>query len=201
MAAKGERFVEPNLAINRVYTRKGDAGQTQLVGGQTTLKCNWRIKGYGTVDELNALLGQARVSCLDGGLDGIASELLRVQHALFNLGTILATMPSDLTPAMPQVTEADIEWLEEMIDTHNAVLPGLRSFILPGGCRANAELHVARTVCRRAERICVEAAQVDDIAPIVLQYLNRLSDALFVWSRAVSVQQDESEVLWDPNKA
>ena len=110
-------------------------------------------------------------------------------------------MPSDLTPAMPQVTEADIEWLEEMIDTHNAALPGLRSFILPGGCRANAELHVARTVCRRAERICVEAAQVDDIAPIVLQYLNRLSDALFVWSRAVSVQQDESEVLWDPNKA
>ena len=140
MADKLERFVEQNLAINRVYTRKGDAGQTQLVGGQTTLKCNWRIKGYGTVDELNALLGQARVSCLDGGLVGIASELLRVQHALFNLGTILATMPSDLTPAMPQVTEADIEWLEEMIDTHNAVLPGLQKLHparrLPSQCRA-----------------------------------------------------------------
>ena len=189
MAAKGERFVEPNLAINRVYTRKGDTGQTQLVGGQTT------------VDELTSLLGQARVSCLEARLDEIAAELLRVQHALFNLGTILATLPSDLTAAMPQVTETDIEWLEEMIDKHNAALPALRSFVLPGGCRANAELHVARTVCRRAERICVEAAQVDDIAPIVLQYLNRLSDALFVWSRAVSVQQGEAEVLWDPNKA
>ena len=165
------------------------------------LKCNWRIKGYGTVDELNALLGQARVSCLEAHLDEIATELLRVQHALFNLGTILATLPNDLTAAMPQVTETDIEWLEEMIDKHNAALPALRSFVLPGGCRANAELHVARTVCRRAERICVEAAQADDIAPIVLQYLNRLSDALFVWSRAVSVGQDEAEVLWDPNKA
>ena len=201
MADNTDRFAEPQLAINRVYTRKGDAGTTQLVGGQRTLKCNWRIKCYGTVDELNAIIGLARTSCLELKLGDLAAEFLRVQHALFNLGTILATLPEDLLPSMPQVTTSDISWLEESMDRHNQALPGLRSFVLPGGCRINSELHLARTVCRRVERICVEAAQEHDVEPIVIKYLNRLSDALFVWSRSASHAVGENEVLWDPNKA
>ncbi len=201
MSNDSDRFAEPQLAINRVYTRKGDGGSTQLVGGQRALKSNWRIKCYGTVDELNSLIGLARTSCLELELADLAAEFLRVQHALFNLGTVLATLPEDLLPTMPQVTKSDIDWLEESMDRHNQALPGLRSFILPGGCRINSELHLARTVCRRVERMCVEADQEHDVEPMVLKYLNRLSDALFVWSRAATHALGESEVLWDPNQA
>ncbi len=191
-------FKDPSLTISKVYTRTGDAGQTRLVGGQSVSKADMRLSCYGTVDELNSVVGAARTSCLEAGLSDLGAALLRTQHALFNLGSILATLPEDVGPLMPRVTENDIEWLEAEIDRHNASLPTLRSFVLPGGTRANTDLHLARTVCRRAERLCVEFSRANDVDAVSLRYLNRLSDALFVWSR---VAAQGAEVLWDPNQA
>jgi cob(I)alamin adenosyltransferase len=199
-------FNEPKLAINRVYTRRGDAGRTSLVGGQKVHKHEIRIESYGTIDELNAFIGAARQTILDvyaddARLTSLAGELLRVQHELFNLGSVLATLPEDVIPQMPQVTDVDVKALEESIDAHNEGLPALRSFVLPGGSRLNADFHIARTVCRRAERFIVALAQVDDVPEASLAYVNRLSDALFVWSRFASVQAGVEEVLWAPNMA
>ena len=199
-----DRFHDPALAINRVYTGKGDKGSTRLVGGQRVSKDDLRIECYGTVDELNAATGAARLSCLDVGLDELAADLLRVQHALFNLGNTLATMPADMVPSMPRVRPKDVEWLEARMDAANADLPGLRSFVLPGGNRANVELHLCRTICRRAERLCVALARRDpEQAPggSTLPYINRLSDAFFVWSRVAAVVDGGAEVTWDPNAA
>lgn len=199
--ADDERFHDPKLTINRVYTRGGDGGQTRLVGGQKIDKADLRIECYGTVDELNAVVGAARLSCLDLGLDPLAADLLRVQHALFNLGNTLATLPDDMVPSMPRVTEADVAWLEARMDAANAELPTLRSFVLPGGNRANVDLHLARTVCRRAERLCVALSRREAVAPGTIAYVNRLSDAFFVWSRVAAVAGGQAEVMWDPNAA
>ncbi len=196
-----QRFSDPKLAINRVYTRKGDAGETRLVGGQKVPKDDLRIECYGTVDTLNAHVGAARLSCLEVGLEGLAAELRRVQNALFNLGSLLATLPADLHPQQPRVTAADVEWLEGRIDAANEALPPLRSFVLPGGNRANVDLHLARTVCRHAERLCVTLARREEVDEWAVPYLNRLSDALFVWSRAAAVTAGAEEVLWAPNEA
>jgi len=196
-----ERFKDPSLAINRVYTRHGDEGLTRLVGGQRVSKASLRLETYGTVDELNAYLGAARLSCLALSLDEMADLLHRVQNALFNLGSMLATLPDDLHPQQPQVSMEDVAQLERSIDQHNESLPPLRSFVLPGGNRANVELHMARTVCRRAERLCVRLSEEEPLGESVLPYLNRLSDALFVWSRAVVEATDADEHLWEPNQA
>ena len=194
-----ERFSEPKLAINRVYTRHGDQGQTSLVGGQKISKADLRIESYGTVDELNAYIGAARLSCIEIGCLELAQILHGVQNALFNLGSLLATKLEDLHPLQPQVTQEDIDKLEIEIDEFNKDLPVLRSFVLPGGNRPNVELHMARTICRRAERICVRLNQTEDIGQIAIPYLNRLSDALFVWSRWVVYQSKTEEHLWTPN--
>lgn len=194
-----ERFDDPNLVINRVYTRTGDGGLTRLVGGQQVAKHALRIESYGTVDELNAHIGQARLECLTLQLLELAAELRRVQHALFNLGSVLATLPQDLHPRQPRVQQTDIDRLEQSIDAHNAGLPPLRSFVLPGGNRANVALHLGRTVCRRAERLVVRLAEEEPVEPCVVPYLNRLSDALFVWSRSAAVLAGDEEVLWSPN--
>ncbi len=201
-------YEDPKLAINRVYTRKGDGGKTALVGGQRVHKSAPRIEAYGTVDELNAFLGAARESvraCAadkgDEGLTALAAVLLRVQHELFNLGSILATLPEDQHPKQPRVTDADIEALERDMDERNRDLESLRSFVLPGGHRMNADLHVARTVCRRAERLCVALADAEEVDNASIAYLNRLSDALFVWSRWVVARIGADEVLWKPNEA
>src|SRR5437870_4904647 len=179
-------FDEPRLAINRVYTRTGDSGETALAGGQRVPKDGLRIEAYGTVDELNSFVGAARVSA--EGAAPLAEILLRVQHELFNLGSILATLPEDVHPKQPRVTEVEIQLLESEIDQMNAGLPELRSFVLPGGCRANVDLHVCRTVCRRAERICVALAREEEVPAEAVRYLIRLSDAFFVWSRWVTSQ-------------
>lgn len=200
MSAK-EEFRDPKLTINRVYTKTGDAGTTRLVGGQKVSKASLRLEGYGTVDELNAIIGAARESCLELNISGLADDLLKTQHALFNLGSILATLPEDVGPRMPRVTEVDINFLEQSIDDASGELPALRSFVLPGGNRANTDLHLARTVCRRAERVCVQLSQVEDVDALALIYLNRLSDALFVWSRLAANQTAGGEVLWSPNSA
>src|SRR6266545_4999993 len=177
-------FDDPRLAINRVYTRRGDAGETSLVGGQRAGKDSLRIEAYGTVDELNAFVGQARMSAHE--LPELDRILRRVQHELFNLGSILATKPEDVHPKQPRVTVQDVEQLEREMDRMNQGLPPLRSFVLPGGSRLNAELHVCRTVCRRAERAIVRLARDEQVDLDVVRYLNRLGDALFVWSRWVS---------------
>jgi cob(I)alamin adenosyltransferase len=191
-----DSFDDPRIAINRVYTRRGDTGLTSLAGGQRLPKNDLRIEAYGTVDELNSFIGLARESSAE--LPELAAILLRVQHELFNLGSILATLPEDVHPKQARITGAESTQLEREIDRMNEELPALRSFVLPGGSRLNAELHVCRTVCRRAERICVGLAEMDQAG---LTYLNRLSDALFVWSRWASFKQGVAETLWEPNKA
>jgi cob(I)alamin adenosyltransferase len=119
---------------------------------------------------------------------------------LFNLGSILATLPEDVHPRQPRITDSEIRRLEAEIDRMNENLPELRSFVLPGGCRINAELHVCRTICRRAERIAVSLAAAEEMPPEAIRYLNRLSDALFVWSRWASRALEAPEVLWEPNQ-
>lgn len=198
-----DAFNEPRLAINRVYTRKGDAGQTSLVGGQKVAKSSARIRTYGDVDELNAYVGQARQRIVDGAderLQPLAVILRRVQHELFNLGSILATLPEDVHPKQPTIRPVDVERLETEIDTMNDALSPLRSFVLPGGSLLNTDLHICRTVCRRVERLMVEmrtdGEHVDDAA---MAYVNRLSDAFFVWSRWAVQRAGLDETLWNPN--
>lgn len=199
--SSSDRFSDPKLAINRVYTRHGDQGETRLVGGQKVSKADLRIESYGTVDELNAYIGAARLSCIEIQCVELAEILYGVQNALFNLGSLLATKLEDLHPLQPQVTAEDVTRLEQCIDRYNQGLPELRSFVLPGGNRANVELHMARTICRRAERICVRLASLEPIGDQAVPYLNRLSDALFVWSRWVVYSQKLEEHLWTPNKS
>lgn len=202
-------FSAPKITINRVYTRQGDGGMTRLVGGQRVPKDDARIETYGTVDELNALIGAARqtlIELLPGAPAGSAERLgelgrtlLRVQHELFNLGSILATLPEDVHPKQPRVTQAEIAALEAEMDRCQDDLAPLRSFVLPGGSRLNTDLHVARTVCRRAERWCVRLAQGGHADPMAVGYLNRLSDALFVWSRWAAALLGTPEILWEPD--
>jgi cob(I)alamin adenosyltransferase len=195
-------YNQPRLALNRIYTKRGDAGETALVGGQRVSKDALRIECYGTVDELNSFIGLAVVSC--GGearLQKLGEILLRVQHELFNLGSILATLPEDVHPKQPRVTDKEVEQLEQEIDAMNEGLPVLRSFVLPGGSRVNAELHATRTICRRAERLVVALSREEQVPVEAIRYLNRLSDALFVWSRWANHVMGVAEVLWDPNRA
>jgi cob(I)alamin adenosyltransferase len=201
-----EIFNEPKLALNRIYTRRGDTGETSLVGGQRVPKNVLRIECYGTVDELNSLVGLACVSLeqlhpMVPDTKRLLDILRRVQHELFNLGSILATLPEDVHPNQPRVTSAEVAQLEREIDEMNEALAPLRSFVLPGGSRVNAELHLCRTVCRRAERIAVSLAREEKVPDEAIGYLNRLSDAFFVWSRWVNHKLGSPEVLWEPNKA
>lgn len=203
-SAPVQPFNEPRLALNRIYTKRGDAGETGLVGGQRVPKDDARIEAFGTVDELNAVIGLAAVSCAESGntdLAFLSAILRRVQHELFNLGSILATLPEDVHPKQPRVTSAETAQLEHDIDAMNEELAPLRSFVLPGGSRLNAELHLARTVCRRAERQATALARSGRADAESLRYLNRLSDALFVWSRWASRALGAPEVLWEPNQA
>jgi cob(I)alamin adenosyltransferase len=193
-------FNEPRIALNRIYTRTGDTGQTQLVGGQRVEKDNLRIECYGTVDELNSFIGAARVTAESlPAVAKLAVILKRVQHELFNLGSILATLPANVHPKQPRVTSTEIDQLEREMDEANAVLEPLRSFVLPGGSRLDADLHVCRTVCRRAERLLVTLARVESVPEEAVRYLNRLSDALFVWSRWANHVLGARETLWAPN--
>ncbi|HYZ86136.1 MAG TPA: cob(I)yrinic acid a,c-diamide adenosyltransferase [Bryobacteraceae bacterium] len=193
-------FEDPHIALNRIYTKQGDKGSTRLVGGQLVGKDELRIECYGTVDELNSFVGMARISALeDERLSKLAATLVRIQHELFNLGSILATLPQDVGPKQPRVTTAEVELLESEIDEMNEDLPRLRSFVLPGGTRINTELHACRTVCRRAERLAVRLSREQQLPEEAIMYLNRLSDAFFVWSRWANTQLAAPEVLWEPN--
>jgi cob(I)alamin adenosyltransferase len=206
MGIVSEQFDAPRLAINRVYTKRGDTGETSLAGGQRVAKDATRIEAYGTLDELNAFVGLARQTVeqllpANPSIAPLDSILLRVQHELFNAGSILATLPEDVHPKQARITPANTAQLEREIDAMNEDLAPLRSFVLPGGSRLNAELHVCRTICRRAERVCITLAREEPIDPEIVKYVNRLSDAFFVWTRWAAVQLGTPEILWDPNVA
>ncbi len=196
-----DRFHDPHVTLSKIYTRTGDEGSTALVGGQRVRKDATRLEAYGTVDELNSAIGLAITSIPEGSppLRLLAVRLRRVQHELFNLGSLLATETADIRPGQPVITAEDVSRLEQEMDEANNTLEPLRSFVLPGGCRLNAELHLCRTVCRRAERRAVSLAAAEPTPPEAVQYLNRLSDALFVWSRMASRLLGQAETLWDPN--
>ncbi len=199
-------FDDPRIALNRIYTKRGDTGETGLAGGQRVPKDSARIEAYGTIDELNAFTGLAVVTCeemitRDPRMGLLLVIMRRVQHELFNLGSILATLPEDVHPKQARITAAEVTQLEREIDGMNESLPPLRSFVLPGGTRLNAELHVTRTICRRAERLLIALGRMEPVPPEAIQYLNRLSDAMFVWSRWVNNAAGAPEILWQPNEA
>lgn len=187
------------VRLTKIYTRTGDDGTTGLVDGSRRAKCDLRLESYGTVDELNAVMGLAVVAA--GRADDEASAaarafLERVQHDLFDLGADLAT-PGDGEGL--RITEGQVKALERAIDEANARLEPLESFVLPGGTELASLLHQARTVCRRAERCTVDLARNETIGPHVLEYLNRLSDLLFVLARVANADGAD-DVLWVPGK-
>ncbi len=176
----------------KIYTKTGDEGQTALFGGKRLPKSHLRIECYGTVDELNSFLGLVR-DCTDDA--HIREVLFEIQNRLFDLGANLATDPSK-SVTIPTLTLSDIQLLENEIDAMEATLPALKNFILPGGHPTVSHCHVARCVCRRAERLVVALNMEEAVAPEVLQYLNRLSDFLFVLARKVGHNVGAKEVIW-----
>jgi cob(I)alamin adenosyltransferase len=187
------------VKLNRIYTRTGDKGTTALADGQRRSKADLRVETYGTVDETNACIGLARLHA-EPRLDAM---LAAIQNDLFDLGADLATPPSpEPLPYEPlRIVAAQVKRLEDDIDALNAAIPPLKSFVLPGGSPAAAALHLARTVCRRAERLAVQlaASAGETVSGEALQYLNRLSDFLFVASRAAN-RDGADDVLWIPGK-
>ena len=181
--------------VQRIYTKTGDAGETGLFGGGRVSKANPRVEAYGAVDELNAMVGWARAV----GLEPAIEEVLRdAQADLFTVGAHLATPSGRAESHLPALPARRIETWEAWIDQAEAGLAPLRSFILPGGSRAAAALHVIRTVCRRAERRVVALAETDPVDPFILIYLNRLSDLLFVAARVANAAACVDDVRWEP---
>ncbi len=177
----------------KIYTKTGDSGDTALFAGGRVPKHHLRVEAYGTVDELNAMLGVARAERPGPQVD---AWLESAQNQLFHLGADLATPKSAKSDWVTRISRDDINWLEASIDEMTAELPPLRNFILPGGSRCAAELQVARTVCRRAERIIAALAAQEDIGAAALAYVNRLSDWLFTLARYENMQAGESEAKW-----
>ncbi|HEY4002487.1 MAG TPA: cob(I)yrinic acid a,c-diamide adenosyltransferase [Candidatus Xenobia bacterium] len=182
------------IVISKVYTRTGDKGTTGLVGGARVPKDDPRIEAYGTVDELNAVLGMAVMTAIDP----LRATLLRIQNELFDLGSELATPVEAFAVGMPSVEDTQIRWMEQQMDEMNKGLEPLKSFVLPGGGPTGAVLHLARTVCRRAEREVLRLSRLEKLRPQPLKYLNRLSDLLFVMSRQAARQEGHPETLWQP---
>ena len=179
--------------IMKIYTKTGDRGDTSLLGGQRVPKDALRIEAYGTVDELNSAIGVVRADLDDPEIDRILEE---IQNGLFELGADLATPRSVEKSKIRRIEERDVQGLEKVLDSLDEHLRPLRSFILPGGSPVAARLHCARTVCRRAERVVVRLSRNEDIGEVVMVYLNRLSDLLFVLARAVNQRSGIGEVKW-----
>jgi cob(I)alamin adenosyltransferase len=188
------RKADEPVRLTRIYTRGGDRGETSLGDGSRVPKLDFRIAAFGTVDELNSLLGLALAADVTDELRGV---LERVQNELFDVGADIS-VPFGVADRL-RVTQSQIDSLEADCDRFNADLPELKSFVLPGGSEAAARLHVARAVCRRAERDVLEAAEEVDINPLVPVYLNRLSDLLFILARAANAGGDEP--LWKPGRS
>lgn len=177
--------------LTKIYTRTGDDGTTGLGDGTRSAKESLRIEAIGTVDELNSCIGVLLAESLE---EGMRLKLENIQHDLFDLGGDLSI------PGRVSMSEAHVRRLEKQLDEYNLTLPALKEFILPGGARAAALCHVARAVCRRAERDVVRVARGEAMIPFHVQYLNRLSDFLFVLSRVLNRQQEVEDVLWQPGK-
>jgi cob(I)alamin adenosyltransferase len=184
------------VRLTKIYTRGGDAGQTSLGDGSRVSKLDARIAAYGTVDELNALVG---VVVAGECPVAIRSVLVRVQNELFDLGADLS-VPIEHSARL-RVTQEQVDRLESDCDAFNADLPELKSFVLPGGTESSAQLHVARTVCRRAEREALAASEGHAVSPLALVYLNRLSDLLFILARAANAAAGREEPLWRPGSS
>jgi len=190
------------MRISKVYTKTGDGGRTRLAGGQEIAKDAIRVEAYGTVDELNAIIGLVRVFNQEQTGNGEASIQLEeymkwIQNKLFDIGGLLATAPGQEFKNMPQVTVQDVERLEHWIDRCQEDLAPLQEFLLPGGGRVSGFLHQARTVARRGERLCVSLARQESISLQIIPFLNRLSDAFFVFARWIAHHTGEPEFLWD----
>ncbi len=179
----------------KVYTKTGDKGQTSLFGGKRVPKYDLQIESYGTVDELNSYIGLIRDQKIDKDTFEI---LIEIQDRLFTLGSILATESGNQKVKVPELKEEDIELLEKEIDNMNETLPEMRSFVLPGGHTTVSYCHIARCVCRRAERLVIQLSEKNAINPITFKYLNRLSDYLFVLARKFSYDLNANEVPWNP---
>lgn len=180
----------------KIYTKTGDAGQTSLLGGNRVSKASIRIDTYGTVDELNACIGLVRDQPVNESRKAILKE---IQDRLFTIGSDLATAPGKVNkPTVPILDETDVIALEDAMDEMEAQLPELRSFVLPGGHQSVSFCHLARTVCRRTERLVVALQEEEFVDPLVVRYLNRLSDYLFVLGRKMSQELGAEEVTWRP---
>lgn len=185
------------MKITKVYTRRGDKGQTSLVGGQRVSKSDVRIEAYGTVDELSAQLGMLAV-LLRTDEPELYGQVIRVQNTLFNVCSNLATDLSKTEPfASGRLPEGEVQWLEQQIDDIMHSLPEAQGFILSGGTQAAAQAHICRTVCRRAERRIVTLAAEAEVDEEVCQYVNRLSDYLFVLAKKINFNAGCSEILWE----
>jgi len=189
------------IRINRVYTRTGDKGETGLVGGKRVPKDSSRIEAYGTVDELNSIVGLARVfneeRIKDGEAHRFLDQVLRdIQEELFNLGSELATPSDSRFKGTISIGKEQVKRIEEIIDECQKTLEPLKSFILPGGGRIGGYLHQCRTVCRRAEREVLRLSRVEETSEWAIKYINRLSDLFFVLSRWVGKHLGEQEYLW-----
>ena len=181
----------------KIYTKKGDSGKTSLIGGTRVPKHHLRIESYGTVDELNSYIGLIRdqdISAQD------IEALLEIQDRLFTIGSHLATDPGKSKMVLPELLETDITFLENEIDRMDDLLEEMRSFVLPGGHTAVSYSHIARCVCRRAERIAVQLAEESEVDEKIISYLNRLSDYLFTLSRKLTKDLKAKEIAWVPKK-
>ncbi|GAB4140246.1 MAG: cob(I)yrinic acid a,c-diamide adenosyltransferase [Bacteroidia bacterium] len=179
----------------KIYTKTGDKGQTSLIGGTRVPKHHIRIESYGTVDELNSWIGVLRDSVTDASVTPV---LIEIQDRLFTIGSLLAADPEKNKMALPQISESDISYLEKEIDAIDKEVPPMKSFVLPGGNIVVSYCHVARCVCRRAERNVIHLSDTAPVSEDILKYLNRLSDYLFMLSRALAHRMQAPEIPWKP---
>lgn len=182
------------MAKSPIYTRTGDGIKTSIIGGERIPKYSLRLEAYGTVDELSSFIGNLVAD--DSVIDQQRVDLIKVQNMLFNIGGYLATPPQIRHKEVAGLSQEDVNEMENWIDTMDEQLPRLDNFIIPGGCKASAKANMARTVCRRAERRVVELAEKEEINLLVLAYLNRLSDYLFVIGRYLNKFADYEEIKW-----
>lgn len=179
----------------KIYTKKGDEGKTSLIGGTRVSKNHVRIEAYGTVDEANSWIGLLRDEIND---EATKAVLIRIQNRLFDTGSLLAADPEHNKMKLPQLSEDDVVLLEKEIDKMNETLPPIKNFLLPGGHPVVSHCHIARCVCRRAERRVAHLSEVSPVDPMIIKYLNRLSDYLFVLSRKLGTDYGAQEIQWKP---
>lgn len=186
------------VKINKIYTKTGDSGETGLVGGKRVAKDSLRVAAYGDVDELNAHLGMIRTIAEKMHSNPLSDAIAKIQNELFDIGSLLATPAGETWQGMPHISDTHIARIEATIDETIKGLPELKSFVLPGGTELNAQLHIARTVCRRAERNVIGLQRAESITENIVKYLNRLSDLLFAMARRASADAGAVEYLWKP---